>query len=64
MKNLKKISREELKQISGGKYPIGYNCTDACRAGDGFCEQYGLVCGLWWYESPDGTVQYSCTKCA
>lgn len=69
MKNLRKISRNELKKIDGGKpYPGGggggYNCENACSPNDGFCEQYGLTCGAWIHTAPDGTVNYACTKCA
>lgn len=71
MKKLKKITRNELKKIDGGILNPGggggiggYNCENTCSAGDGFCEQYGLTCGVWFYTSPDGTLAYMCTKCA
>lgn len=68
MKNLKKLSRNDLKMISGGKILPGggvggYNCTDACTPGDNFCAQYGLTCGLWAHTNPDGTLNYGCFKC-
>lgn len=56
MKNLKKLSRNELKSVKGAKlYPgntVGGNCTDMCTpngggAGDDGCAQYGLTCGFF-----------------
>lgn len=46
MKNLKKLTRDELKKVSGGNAP-----PDMCNFGDGFCEQYGLECGLFVSQS-------------
>lgn len=65
MKNLKRLSRVELKKINGGKKDIaGYGCTDACHSDDGVCEQYGLSCGLWVsYNNTTGEVNYACLKC-
>lgn len=68
MKKLKKVTRNELKKIEGGLlYPGGgaggYNCENSRSAGDGFCEQYGLTCGVWVHTAPDGTINYACTKC-
>ncbi|MDQ0594459.1 hypothetical protein QFZ37_002828 [Chryseobacterium ginsenosidimutans] len=55
MKNLKKLSRNELKSVSGAKlYPgntAGGNCADTCTptggGTDDGCRQYGLVCGFF-----------------
>lgn len=41
MKNLKKLSRKDLKTINGSE--IG-NCGNACSQGDILCEQYCLSC--------------------
>lgn len=42
MKNLKKISREQLKNVHGGSY------EDMCALGNGdVCAQYGLSCGVY-----------------
>jgi hypothetical protein len=39
MKNIKKLSRNELKALQGGK--------DFCTPGNGdICGQYGLSCGI------------------
>ena len=47
MKNLKKIAREELKSINGGR-PPGGSYGDMCSPGTGdVCAQYGLECGLY-----------------
>lgn len=41
MKNLKKLSREDLKTVKGG--------TDFCTPGNrDICAQYGLECGIWY----------------
>lgn len=65
MKNLKKISRAELKKIDGGKLPIGLgNCGDACGPNDGFCEQFGLTCGVHVISNSDsGQITSYCRKC-
>ncbi len=61
MKNLKKLSRNDLKSLVGGKRlpgnTGGSNCPDMCmpnggNGGDG-CSQYGLTCG-WFQCSPGG----------
>ncbi len=55
MKNLKKLSRNDLKSLVGGKRlpgnPIGGGCSDMCTptgggTADG-CQQYGLTCGFF-----------------
>ncbi|MCT2563918.1 bacteriocin-like protein [Chryseobacterium herbae] len=67
MKHLKKISREDLKSVNGGKRPavgIG-NCGNACSSGDGFCEQFGLSCYIHVIESGDnGQITSTCWKCS
>ncbi len=61
MKNLKKLSRKDLKAINGSG--IG-NCGNACSQGDGFCEQYGLSCFIHVLEAPDtGEITSYCWKC-
>jgi hypothetical protein len=54
MKNLKKLSRNELKSMIGGKLPgggLGGNCPYMCVPTGGCTEdgfrQYGLVCGFF-----------------
>jgi len=65
MKNLKKLSREELKKIDGGKLPIGMgNCGDVCNGSDGYCEQFGLTCGVHVIDNSDnGQITSYCRKC-
>lgn len=42
MKNLKKISREDLKSVQGGRV-----AKDFCQMGaSDICAQYGLQCGF------------------
>ncbi len=41
MKKLKKLSRENMKNVKGASY------EDMCQPGDGTCEQYGLQCRYW-----------------
>lgn len=44
MKNLKKLSRENLKKVQGGKLS-----KDFCQPGAGdVCAQYGLECGFYY----------------
>ncbi|EJL69325.1 bacteriocin-like protein [Chryseobacterium populi] len=63
MKNLKKLSRNDLKSLTGGKlYPVD-GCANMCtpRMGAGpadICAQYGLTCG-WWMDSNGN----SCNRC-
>ncbi len=56
MKNLKKISRKELKKVQGGKLPIVPDYPDMCHGSED-CAKYGLRCevyagsdtnGQWW----------------
>ncbi|MCD1117344.1 bacteriocin-like protein [Chryseobacterium turcicum] len=58
MKNLKKLSRNELKSLNGGKKLPPYigggsggGCADMCTptggGTDDGCRQYGLVCGFF-----------------
>lgn len=71
MKNLKKLSRNELRELNGGKIApnnggvmVGVDgCASMCtpRMGAGpadSCEQYGLTCG-WWMDSNGN----SCNRC-
>ncbi|WP_407533951.1 bacteriocin-like protein [Elizabethkingia miricola] len=37
MKNLKKINRENLKSITGGRPPAGGGCEDSCPPGTRAC---------------------------
>lgn len=65
MKNLKKLSRNELKSLKGGKRlpeGSGGDCGNSCAPGDGRCEQYGLSCGIYaLYQG--GVETSSCWKC-
>ncbi|UZT96614.1 hypothetical protein ODZ84_15470 [Chryseobacterium fluminis] len=67
MKNLKKFSRESLKTIIGGRVDPdsggGFGCASVCTPGNGFCEQYGLTCGVWSTTGSDGSVTTACFKC-
>ncbi|MBD3905070.1 hypothetical protein NAL32_11490 [Chryseobacterium sp. Ch-15] len=59
MKNLKKLSRKELKSLKAGNgisYDLsedtGDSCADMCTpngggGGDDGCRQYGLTCGMF-----------------
>lgn len=63
MKNLKKLSRNDLKSLVGGKRLPVDGCANMCmpRMGTGpadICEQYGLTCG-WWMDSNGN----SCNRC-
>jgi hypothetical protein len=66
MKNLKKMSRNDLKTVNGGKiYPGtggGGDCGNSCSPGDGRCEAYGLSCGMYAIYH-DGVLTSSCWKC-
>lgn len=58
MKNLKKLSRENLKKVQGGK-----RAADFCTPGAGdVCSQYGLECGMW-YTVTGGQVTESHMAC-
>lgn len=66
MKNLKKLSRENLKSIRGSRLRPNYGgigCSDACTPGNGTCEQYGLSCGMWVTTGSDGSITTACLKC-
>lgn len=66
MKNLKKLSRKSLKGINGSRLAPNYGgigCSDVCTPGNGFCEQYGLTCGMWSTTGPDGSIITACLKC-
>ncbi len=66
MKHLKRISRENLKGIKGSKLQPTYGgigCADACKPGNGVCEQYGLSCNMWVTTGPDGSITTACLKC-
>lgn len=52
MKNLKKLSRNDLKAVSGGNAP-----ADMCTPGSGYCEQFGLECGIYM------TPNWSALRC-
>ncbi|MDQ0782086.1 hypothetical protein [Chryseobacterium sp. W4I1] len=55
MKNLKKLSKTDLKAIKGGR--------DFCQPGAGdVCAQYGLECGFW-YTYQNGVLQESHNAC-
>lgn len=43
MKKLKKLSRNDLKVINGGNAAP----ADMCSPGSGYCEQFGLECGIY-----------------
>lgn len=64
MKNLKKLSRKELKNLQGGKiYPGGGTggCADMYTPTGGSgdtCAQYGLTCGF--YQDKNGNW---CNRC-
>lgn len=68
MKNLRKLSRESLKKLNGGKRlpengGVGGNCADMYmpnggNGGDG-CSQYGLTCGMFQC-SPGGQLGFRC----
>ncbi|WP_294314530.1 hypothetical protein [uncultured Chryseobacterium sp.] len=64
MKNLKKLSRNELKNLQGGKiYHVGGagGCADMCTPTGGSgdtCAQYGLTCGF--YQDKNGNW---CNRC-
>ncbi|WP_165689932.1 bacteriocin-like protein [Elizabethkingia bruuniana] len=46
MKNLKRLSRADLKEVQGGKFP---EAKDMCTPGQNDeCAAYGLSCGLYW----------------
>ncbi|MBW3521410.1 hypothetical protein [Chryseobacterium sp. NKUCC03_KSP] len=61
MKNLKKLSRQELKSLKGGNkrsFDLSEDtggdggCADMCTpngggGGDDGCKQYGLTCGMF-----------------
>ncbi|MGG7440420.1 bacteriocin-like protein [Chryseobacterium arthrosphaerae] len=55
MKNLKRISREDLKSLKGGKPGGSYG--DMCSlGGNDICVQYGLECGLYFgHDNAIGT---------
>ncbi|MDR3023809.1 bacteriocin-like protein [Chryseobacterium sp.] len=56
MKKLKKLSRENLKSVNGGR-------KDFCQPGAGdVCAQYGLECGFW-YTVQNGQVIESHNAC-
>ena len=59
MKNLKKISRDELKKVVGGKkLPTDYN--DMCH-GSAECAPYGLSCQVFCGEDTNG--QWCAYRC-
>jgi|GEM_PF-1654780 len=70
MKNLKKLSRNELKNLSGGQIINGGpraglepgDCGNVCSPGNGYCEQFGLECGYYALVK-GGTTTSSCFKC-
>jgi hypothetical protein len=67
MKNLKKLSRNELKFLVGGKLPVedveGSDCRSLCsfapvnENGDDECYVYGLTCSLFLCSD---TLVYRC----
>lgn len=61
MKNLKKLSRNELSKISGGlRYPSDPQCQSMCQSDDDCPAGYDLVCRLW---SPNGDNGNQCLRC-
>lgn len=62
MKKLKKLSRENLKTVQGGKRPGG-SYGDMCTMGaNDSCAQYGLECGI--YMGHDNSVgEWSALRC-
>lgn len=40
----------------------GGNCGDVCSPGNGFCESFGLSCGIYMINN-GGTITSSCWKC-
>ncbi|WP_436835751.1 bacteriocin-like protein [Chryseobacterium gambrini] len=62
MKNLKKLSREELRNVNGGKMVPG-NCGNMCSLGDSTCGGYGLDCGLYWVYNSSGVATSGCLRC-
>lgn len=57
MKNLKKLSRENLKVVNGGKLP---QYPDMCH-GAGDCAGYGLSCEV--YCGTDTNGQWCAYRC-
>lgn len=50
--NLKKLSRENLKNVQGG-------LKDFCQPGAGdVCAQYGLECGFWYTVQNGQVIEY------
>lgn len=39
------------------------NRVFTCTPGNGFCEQYGLSCGMWVTTGSDGSITTACLKC-
>jgi len=67
MKSLKKLSRNELKNVKGSgpanpSFETG-NCGDSCGIGDGVCERYGLSCGFFALTNGQGIITSTCMKC-
>ena len=54
MKNLKKLTREDLKKVNGGNYP------DMCNS-DAQCAGYGLSCGV--FEGHDQNGYWWAMRC-
>lgn len=65
MKKMKKLSRNDLKELTGGKPNPGVpgNCGNSCSLGESTCEQFGLTCGLYWIYGPNGDATSGCLKC-
>ncbi|WP_370901452.1 hypothetical protein [Chryseobacterium gossypii] len=67
MKKLKKLSRKELENLKGSgpsdpSSEMG-DCGSSCSPGDGYCEQFGLSCGIYMLTNGQGQVTSSCFKC-
>lgn len=58
MKNLKKLSRQDLKKVDGGKALTNY--PDMCH-GSADCSQYGLSCEV--YCGMDSNGQWCAYRC-
>ena len=60
MKNLKKLSRKELKKVNGGRLQSLTEYPDMCH-GNSDCAPYGLSCGV--YEGKDENGWWTAYRC-
>lgn len=66
MSKLKKLTREDLKTLNGGKLLPGgggYNCGSGTCSGDSQCAAYGLSCGIHIAYNTSGEVSSICQQC-